>query len=88
MDTLIERLHAVNGVEVFAFADDLVFASTNLAGLAKVMRIISRYTIYSGLGINTDKTSVTSTGDPSPCGTGSSCSPPGRTSRSPPPPHT
>ena len=44
--------------EIYAFADDLAIASAYLEAIIDAFAVIDEFRVYSGLGINTDKTKI------------------------------
>ena len=59
-DVLLRRLAELDGVDPFACADDLALAAANLLALWEPMRLVDRFRLASGLGINKGKTSILS----------------------------
>ena len=59
-DVLLRRLAGQDGVAPFACADDLAVATANLLALWEPMRMVDRFRLASGLGINKGKTAVLS----------------------------
>ena len=60
-DVLLVYLTDAGILLIFAFADDLAVASSDRANIQRAMEIIDVFTIFSGLGLNSNKTVIIKT---------------------------
>ena len=59
-DPLLCELSRIDGLDTFAFADDMALGSERFAAINRAMGLIDAFREASGLGVNTDKTTLLS----------------------------